>query len=132
MSYNLFLDDIRHPEDAYAYTHFTPFIKETWSIVRNYSEFVSIIKRRGLPSFIAFDHDLSDEHYNVPFDYWNDTSSEDLRLEETGFDCAKWLINYCIDNNSELPNFYVHSMNPVGKKNIESLLFNYIKFKSNE
>ena len=45
---------------------------------------------------------------------------------ETGFDCAKWLVNYCIDNNKELPKWYKHSANPVGKENIDRYLTNFM------
>lgn len=75
--------------------------------VRSYTEFINYINQNGLPDFISFDHDLG--------------------LEESGFDCAKWLVNYCLDKKIGLPEFTVHSQNPVGKKNIESLLNNFIK-----
>lgn len=75
--------------------------------VRSYAEFVTYIKTHGLPDFISFDHDLG--------------------LQENGFDCAKWLVNYCLDNRKKMPDFAVHSQNPVGKKNIESLLNNFRK-----
>jgi hypothetical protein len=46
------------------------------------------------------------------------------------YDCAKWLINYCIDNKKELPaEILIHSMNPVGSANIKSLFDSYYKFK---
>ncbi len=44
----------------------------------------------------------------------------------------KWLIDYMLDNSLDFPegfNYSVHSQNPVGKKNIESLVDNFIKFK---
>lgn len=75
--------------------------------VRSFTEFINYINQNGLPDFISFDHDLG--------------------LEESGFDCAKWLVNFCLDNHKKLPEFFVHSQNPVGKKNIESLLNNFIK-----
>jgi len=31
-------------------------------------------------------------------------------------------VDYCIDNNLKLPEYYCHSMNPVGKNNILSVL----------
>ncbi|HLV50533.1 MAG TPA: cyclic-phosphate processing receiver domain-containing protein [Flavobacterium sp.] len=77
--------------------------------VRSYAEFVTYIETNGLPDFISFDHDLG--------------------LQESGFDCAKWLVNYCLDHKVKLPDFTVHSQNPVGKKNIESLLNNLKKRK---
>lgn len=75
--------------------------------LRSYTEFVTYIIKNGLPDFISFDHDLG--------------------LQESGFDCAKWLVNYCLDNNLQLPAFNVHSQNPVGKQNIYSLLQNFKK-----
>lgn len=75
--------------------------------VRSYAEFVTYIETNALPDLISFDHDLG--------------------LNESGFDCAKWLVNYCLDNNLRLPKFDVHSQNPVGKENILSLLQNFKK-----
>lgn len=46
-------------------------------------------------------------------------------FEKTGYECAKWLVEYCLDNDLDLPLCYVHSMNPVGKDNINNLLKNY-------
>ena len=50
--------------------------------------------------------------------------------EKTGLECAKWLIDYCIDNNQELPNYLCHSQNPVGKDNILGLLDNFNKYEN--
>lgn len=75
--------------------------------VRSYAEFVTYITDSVLPDFIYFDHDLG--------------------LEESGNDCAKWLVDYRLDNNFRLPKFDVHSQNPVGKENILSLLHNFQK-----
>ncbi|WCM41597.1 hypothetical protein MG290_11655 [Flavobacterium sp. CBA20B-1] len=82
-------------------------IPEGFIGVRSYTEFVDYITQNGLPDFISFDHDLG--------------------LEESGFDCAKWLVNYCLDNRKKMPDFIVHSQNPVGKQNIKSLLNNFRK-----
>ena len=46
-------------------------------------------------------------------------------FEKTGYDCAKWLVEYCLNNDLDLPFCFVHSMNPVGKDNINHLLKNY-------
>ena len=42
-------------------------------------------------------------------------------------DCAKWLVDYCIDNQLTLPLYNIQSANPVGKENIDGLLKNFIK-----
>ena len=123
--YNLFLDDFRYPSDAFSYTHDIVFNKLDWEIVRSHNEFISHIEKNfkegKFPELIAFDHDLDDAHYEHlkgEFPY------EGVK-EKTGFHSAKWLIDFCIDNNLKLPDFRVHSMNPVGKENIKKLLENF-------
>ena len=93
----LFLDDERAP----------PNDGNNWHIVRNFSEFKNHIDKNGLPEFISFDHDLG----------------SDFR---TGFHCARYLIEYCLDNKLNFNNFdyYVHSQNPIGKANIIGLVEN--------
>lgn len=117
----LFLDDVREPEHVYEYIKQEMFIKQKWEIVRNFDEFKKYIETNGLPSFISFDHDLGDIHYT---DY--DKSKEwQAHKEKTGYDCALWLVEYCMDNNLQLPNYYCHSMNPVGKDKIVGLLSSF-------
>lgn len=130
----LFLDDIRIPKDAIGLvsSNLNQFYWENdWDIVTNYNEFCSHIQKNGLPDFISFDHDLSDEHYNDLFSdkNWNKDDNDitlkyDEYREKTGHECAKWLVDWCLENKLKLPDFVVHSANPVGKKNIESYLNN--------
>ncbi|MBT2620995.1 cyclic-phosphate processing receiver domain-containing protein [Chryseobacterium sp. ISL-6] len=115
----LFLDDIRYPIEAYYYTKQDIFLEKDWDIVRNYEQFINRIMEKGLPEMISFDHDLADIHYL-------EQNSLDF-TEKAGYDCAKWLIEYCMDNGLDLPEFYSHSMNPVGKENILNLLENFKK-----
>lgn len=104
----LFLDDIRVPTDCLEYMlKNTEIYSEDWDVVRNYNDFVEYIVKYGVPDVVSFDHDLADE-VNLK--------------EKTGYDCAKWLCEYCIENSIPVPEFYVHSMNPVGRDNIISVL----------
>ena len=89
-----------------------------WVIVRSYDEFVNHITENGIPDLISFDHDLGIEHIQY---YFNNV------VEKTGKDCAKWLVDYCIDNQLELPKYYVHSANPIGRQNIINYLENFKK-----
>lgn len=75
----------------------------TWDVVRNYDQFVAYIQLHGVPDIISFDHDLGQEE----------------SVEKTGYDCAKWLVERGL-----LPSkgYYVHSMNPVGKDNIDFVM----------
>lgn len=115
----LFLDDLRIPKDAIglvpdAMNQF--YWKDDWVIVRNFWEFCNYIQKFGLPDFISFDHDLADEHY---------VNSDHLDYKEkTGYECAKWLVDFCFDNGRSLPDYMVHSANPTGKQNIISYLEN--------
>jgi len=114
----LFLDDLRNPADCLSYMSNRKSVDiniyhKKWHIVRTYSEFVTWIETHGLPDLISFDHDLAD--------------FTEEGQEYTGMDCAKWLVDYCIDNKVQCPEFYVHSANPQGADNIGSLLENYQK-----
>lgn len=120
--YSLFLDDVRIPSRV-TWVKLPP---RDWVVVRNYNEFVECIERYGVPTECAFDHDLCSEHYN------EFTAAHDERLpdygvirynqfkEKTGYDAAKWLTNYCVDNGTPLPIYYIHTLNPVGYQNIQS------------
>lgn len=109
--YKLFLDDVRDPTEV----TWVKLPDGPWTIVRNYNQFVDYITKNGLPEFVAFDHDLADEHYGT-----NPNKIE--YKEKTGYSCAKWLIEYCMDNNKLFPDYAVHSMNSIGKMNIMSLV----------
>lgn len=126
MGYNLFLDDIRQPQQVGNYI--LPielrslYRLELWKIVRNYSEFVKHIEEKGLPDMVSFDHDLAWVHYDP------DRAKESFEYyPETGYDCMKWMINYIQDNKLEPPRVLVHSMNPEGAKNIQKLFNNFLR-----
>ena len=85
---------------------------EEWVIVRSYSEFVNWIKKNGLPDVISFDHDLGEEPEGTP---------------QSGMDAAKWLVEYCLDNQLKLPGWLVHSANVPGTENIKGLLTSFEK-----
>jgi hypothetical protein len=125
MSYRLFLDDVREPYEVGNYMYPVDLRREyrlyDWVIVRSYDQFVQYINENGMPTHISFDHDLADIHY---------VSDDDNVDEKNGYHCALWLVDYIIDNGvQEFPIVYVHSMNPIGKERIQSLLFNFkLKF----
>ena len=132
MSYNLFLDDIRVPIDVFSYTQNLIYYNNKWVIVRSYAEFVLYITNNGIPDVISFDHDLADEHYRESMydgdghysNYYHDGTFK----EKTGYDCAKWLCEHCLDQNLKLPKeIYIHSMNPVGSVNIKSIFDTFNK-----
>ena len=129
----LWLDDIRIPPSY------------DWLWVRTYQEFVDTIEDLGLPDVISFDHDLGGKYarYGTLRDEDGDINTYIECLSETGYDCAKWLVDYIMNNNKRkelridgqtfgwvdshvLPAFRVHSANPVGAENIQKFLNNFL------
>lgn len=105
--YSLFIDDERYPPRN---------DEREWVIARDMEDVMMCLRIHGMPGYISFDHDLGD---NTP----------------TGYEIAKFLVD--LDMNGEddfkLPeefDFYVHSQNPVGMKNIQLYLRNYLKFRT--
>lgn len=124
MKVALYLDDVRTP------TTTIPGY-EPWVVVRNYNEFVTWITENGVPDLISFDHDLAKEHME---DYFNQMYLQGYQqpdyenyTEKTGLDCAYWLVKYIQDNNLVLKSVSVHSHNPVGASNIQSLINGFKK-----
>lgn len=127
----LWLDDLRNP--FLDLESKVPKIENSILIwVLNYHEFTMWIERNGLPDVISFDHDLAFEHY-TPEHLWTDyqlsKEYQDAQnyKEKTGLDCAKWLCDYCLENDKDIPKYYIHSANPVGADNIHAYLFNFSK-----
>lgn len=113
MSYYLFLDDERKPLSV----KWVDLPAANWVIVRSYDQFVDMITKRGLPAFVTFDHDLGPESMAAVI------KGEVYRgCEKTGLDCAKWLVDCCIDVHVPLPRWMVHSLNPIGRENIAGYL----------
>lgn len=130
---NIFLDDIRHPKDAVSYTGDNKYWNLQWGVPRNYEQFVNlvtlIISDGNKIDLISFDHDLAPEHY-APSDRYNDYENwlaETGTVEKTGYDCAKWLLEFYQERNLELPEIKCHSMNVIGKQNILNLFSDYAR-----
>lgn len=112
----IFLDDYRIPLNTFSYTNHSIYLLD-WVLVTNYNDFINDTINNGVAEVYSFDHDLGDEHYNN-----NPNIDYSQFKEKTGYDCAKWLIDYCIDNDLDFPKvIYIHSMNPYGSLNIESI-----------
>ena len=121
----LYLDDQRTP------TAPVPEGYEPWNIVRNYDEFKAWIDLNGMPDYVSFDHDLAHEHMQDYFEYQDHGIlfiNYNNFNEKTGLDCAKYMIDYAMEQNISLPNLIgVHSHNPMGAINIQSLVNKYKK-----
>lgn len=126
----LWLDDIRDPKSELWNNFIAKNIGNPLKMdivwVKNYDEFRSHIYKHGLPDIISFDHDLGDIYYQ---ESGTINMSKSKFFEKTGYHCAKWLVEHCIESDLQLPKWYVHSSNIVGARNISSYLINYEKRK---
>jgi len=120
--YYIFLDDIRDPADV-TWVKMPSF---DYTIVRNYNDFVKLVKEKGYPpSFICYDHDLADSHYQPITLLGQREINYSKYKEKTGYECAKWMVDYCSKLSIKHPRYVVHSMNPVGRVNIVQFINNY-------
>lgn len=133
MSYNLFLDDVRHPKDAFLYgetkmlcdhSDVNPWL---WVVVRNYDDFVKEIGEKGIPDKVSFDCDLSMEHmkhYMTETRYSGVYEWENFR-NKCGIHCAKHLKEMLIDKQATTK-VYIHSANEVGRGIIGKIMEEYL------
>jgi len=126
----LWLDDLRNPFEynwvnIYIPKKYFPIDDIIW--VKSYEDFINYININGLPYIISFDHDLGEnEAKEKVFEGMSKKQArQEKKLAKTGYDCAHWLVEYCLDKNISLPYWIIHSANPVGKENIDKLLKNY-------
>jgi len=100
----LFIDDTRNPPN------------EDYMVARSYDEAIHILRSKGCPEYISFDHDLGS-------------------TDKSGYEIAKWIINSDLNKKGLfIPKnfrFSVHSQNPVGAENIRSALTCYLNERDN-
>lgn len=119
-TYYVWLDDLRDPKEPQyeqSIARNCEYVK-CGSIViawlKSYDEFESFIRNEGVPAAVDFDHDLGIGPDGI---------------EMNGNDCAKFLLNYCLDNNEAAPEYFIHSANPIGSQNIQSLFDTFNKIR---
>jgi hypothetical protein len=114
--YRIYLDDVRTP------------INKTWTIVRNYDEFVFNLQKIGFDNIeiVSLDHDLDE----TAMKEWSTNVVKNYKInydnikEKTGYHCAKWLIDNWL-NGEKVFDVYTHSANAIGSANIMGIINNY-------
>ena len=100
MSYKLFIDDLRDP------------VTNDWKIARSSKEAIEIVSEFGMPSEIAFDHDLGGQDTSINFIHW---------LVDQLIESKIWFDPHTFK-------YSVHSMNPVGAENIKYYINTIIRW----
>lgn len=116
--YRLFLDDERQVRDV-KWISLPP---GPWIIARDYEMFVNTISRLGVPGFVTFDHDLGPAAYAAAITAQTKGINYASLPEKTGYHCARWLVEHCLEHGIKIPDYEVHSMNPIGAENIRSVM----------
>ncbi len=111
--YNLFIDDERNVKDPVwmPWQVQEKYRNEEWQIARNFNDVKLIVGLFGFPQIVSFDHDLG-------------------KNEPTGYVICQWLCDLIMDEKYQFPEnfeFFVHSKNPVGAKNIQTYMNNFIE-----
>lgn len=112
--YAIFLDDERNVSDV-TWVKYPEGLD--WCVVRTMRDFMFVITQAPFEdiSVISFDHDIAD--YNAD------------GCEVTGYDCLKWLVEYCLENDEDLPDCIFHTQNIIGKLNMESYYANTLAYQ---
>jgi len=111
----VFLDDIRIPSMSHNVSKGLGVDysdKDKWVIVRDYFDFVDLVdKHFDEIDLISFDHDLACYKDGV---------------EYTGKSAVDYVIDYCLDHNKQFPDWYAHTDNTSGKRNIIGAVLNFV------
>jgi len=112
MSFNLFIDDVRDPYFRECrLSGVDPRID--WVVVRNSNEAKAAVLERGvMPDRMALDHDLG----FVP----------GIGLDETPI-FLRWLANEFWDGQAKIPEYTIHSANPVGVQRMMAFMESWKK-----
>lgn len=116
----LFLDDERDPYKV----SWVEMPLGPWEVVRSFDTFVGWIEKYGVPSFVSFDHDLGLESMRIAQSnpaLLKGNKYDGLK-EKTGRHCAVWLVEHCLENGIPIPEYQIHSINPIGAENIRSVM----------
>ena len=121
-TYNIFLDDSRNITEAFY--KFNNPIYNSCITIKNYKDFTEYIENRfnkdgSYPAFISFDFHLTNVTMSVTEDktiFFNEES-----YQETGLECAEWVVNFCKINNIPIPKYFFHDDNLWGKRKITKI-----------
>lgn len=113
MSYNLFIDDIREPH-WYECVNSGVDTSLEWVIARSSKEASEIVEQRGMPARMALDHDLGER--------WHPSDRIDTVPK-----FLNWLAYHYYEPGMVIPEYTIHSANPVGAENMRAFMESWKK-----
>jgi hypothetical protein len=127
----IWLDDTRRPTADMPMNIFTDIfgkgdVDTIW--IQSFSDFVEEIHTNGVPDYISFDYDLAlPNHLKRVQGGLSKRKSRKLKAyEKNGYDCAKFLGDFCTENHIRFPIYFIHSENKQGKAEIDNIIRDYL------
>lgn len=126
----IFLDDVRDPRNCLGYMYrrigaSNVLYQEEWTVVRNYLDFArTLFENIDIVTHVSFDHDLGEDIAVIARECgMSKRKARSLKKEcKDGNECAKYLMKLYREQEKELPQLFIHSMNPVGTERIAATL----------
>jgi len=110
MTWQLYLDDLRHPNQTYS-DEVRELRPREWTVARSSEEAKKLVLERGMPERMSLDHDLG-----------ICSNGKGGVTTDVAMTFLKWLASEYWDGVQDVPWYAIHSANPVGAKNIQSFM----------
>jgi hypothetical protein len=130
--YNLFLDDVRNPNQAFLHGQNATLLEHTrtlafqWTVVRSYEEFLETIYQKGLPRLVSLDNDLTDVHTKYYFSADNDYF-DTAKFKDNGIACLEFLLNSGMNPEG----IHVHTANHFAREYMQNKINDSIELRNN-
>lgn len=102
-----------------------PFIGGAWKTALNYEEAIQLLTNSEGVDECWLDHDLAEDHYRANMDPGY------ISPNKSGLDVVRWMSQNGKMPEAQkdtIPNIRVHSLNPVGSKNIAQAIVDYYRY----
>lgn len=111
MTYKLFIDDER-----------IPYHPEQWVVCRTAQQAIQYVSEHGLPLEMSLDHDLG-----ILCNLVDKDEQVEYYVDHTVMTFLKWLATVYWHPGMDIPEYAIHSQNPVGRANIKAFMDSWAK-----
>lgn len=117
--YLLFIDDERSFTDKFVvdnYSHLYPKDIEVYT-ARTAQQAIQIVEKLGMCSFVSYDHDLG-----ILANLLDKDENIEYYVDHTVMTFLKWLSKTYWHPGMPIPEYAIHSANPIGRANIKAFM----------